>query len=210
MAFLIAHRAGNDLARLHRAETLGFELVEADVRLWRGRAEVRHLKTLGPIPILWDRWELANPLAPRLVLGRLLEAVGHRTELLLDLKGRDPTLSRLVLAELAGCRSPVTVCARSWRILEPFAGHAEIRTIHSVGTARELRRLRRRFSGRRLGGVSIHERLLDASTLADLRRLTTVVMTWPVNTVQRAHELVALGVDGLISDKLTPSGLPTR
>jgi hypothetical protein len=37
---VVAHRAGNDLARLRRAEELGVDLVEADVRLWRGRAEV--------------------------------------------------------------------------------------------------------------------------------------------------------------------------
>jgi glycerophosphoryl diester phosphodiesterase len=208
MPSLIAHRAGNDLARLRKAETLGFELVEADVRLWRGRAEIRHLKTLGPIPILWDRWELASPLAPRLALGQLLEAVGPRTELLLDLKGRDPRLSKLVLGELAGRRTRVTVCARRWRLLEPFAAHPGVRTIHSVGTTWELVRLRRRFSGRRVGGISIHERLLDAATLADLRRLTSFVMTWPVNSVHRAHELMALGVDGLISDDLTPALLP--
>jgi glycerophosphoryl diester phosphodiesterase len=208
MAVLIAHRAGNDLARLREAETLGFALVEADVRLWRGRAEIRHLKTLGPIPLLWDRWELANPLAPRLVLDRLLAAVGPRTELLLDLKGRDPRLSGIVLAQLTRRHATrATVCARSWSLLEPFADQPGIRTIHSVGTRREFRRLLRRFSGGHLAGVSIHERLLDASSLADLRRLTNDVMTWPVNSLHRAQELVALGVDGLISDDLTPARL---
>jgi glycerophosphoryl diester phosphodiesterase len=215
MAFLIAHRAGNDLARLRQAETLGFDLVEADLRLWRGRVEIRHLKTLGPIPLLWDRWALANPLAPRLLLDQLLDAVDQRSELLLDLKGRDPTLSTLVLEELSGRqrpsgrRTPVTICARSWHLLEPFAGLPGIRTVYSVGTTRELRRLRRRFSGGRLAGVSIHERLLDAATLADLHRLTTLVVTWPVNSPKRARELIALGVDGLISDALTPARLPS-
>jgi glycerophosphoryl diester phosphodiesterase len=207
MSFLIAHRAGNDLARLHEAERLGFELIEADVRLWRRRVEVRHLKTLGPIPLLWDRWELASPLAPRLLLHELLAAVGTRTELLLDLKGGDPALSPLVLAELRKPRARVTVCARSWRLLEPFAGRPDVRTIHSVGTRRQLRHLLSAFSGGRLAGVSIHERLLDASTLAELRRLTALVMTWPVNSVERARELVSLGVDGLISDDLTPAAL---
>ena len=60
MAILVAHRAGNDLKRLHEAEALGIAHIEADVRLWRGRLEVRHLKTLGPIPVLWDRWRLAK------------------------------------------------------------------------------------------------------------------------------------------------------
>jgi glycerophosphoryl diester phosphodiesterase len=209
MPFLIAHRAGNDLARLRRAEELGVEHVEADLRLWRGRVEVRHLKTLGPIPVLWDRWRLANPFAQRLVLADLLASAGPNTELLLDLKGRDLELARLVLAELPPERR-VTVCARDWRLLEPFAGHADIRAVHSVGTARQLRRLLSRFDGTRLEGVSIHERLLDASAAAKLRSLASLVVTWPVNTLERAQELAALGVDGLISDDLTLATSLTR
>lgn len=201
MPFLIAHRAGNDLTRLREAEDLGVAFVEADVRLWRGRLEVRHLKTLGPLPILWDRWELASPFAPRLSLDRLLATIGPRTEPLLDLKGRNPRLARLVLAELDG-RRPVTVCARSWRLLEAFSERPEIRVVYSVGTPRELRRLLERFQGGRIDGVSVHERLLDTATVRDLRGLADLVMSWPVNTLRRAQELAALGVEGMISDDL--------
>jgi glycerophosphoryl diester phosphodiesterase len=208
MARVIAHRAGNDLPLLRKAEELGIELVEADVRLWRGRLEVRHLKTLGPIPILWDRWELANPRTPRLPLRDLLDAADARTELLLDLKGRNPRLSELVLAELRGGR-PVTVCARSWRLLGPFAGREDVTVVHSVGSRRELRRLLRRFGDRRLDGVSVHERLLDAPTAAELRRVAGLVMSWPVNSVQRARELTSLGVEGLITDDLALAGALT-
>jgi glycerophosphoryl diester phosphodiesterase len=209
MPFVIAHRAGNDLARLRRAEELGIEHVEADLRLWRGRVEVRHLKTLGPIPVLWDRWQLGNPFAPRLTLGALLHTVSPSTELVLDLKGGKMELARLVLAVLPEGRR-VTVCARNWRLLSPFAAREDVRTVHSVGSARQLRRLLRRSRGTRLEGVSVHERLLDARTAAELRRLASLVMTWPVNTVQRAHELLALGVDGLISDDLALAGTLSR
>jgi glycerophosphoryl diester phosphodiesterase len=202
MARVIAHRAGNHLSRLRQAEQLGIDMVEADVRLWRGRLEVRHLKTVGPLPILWDRWRLASPLAPRLALHDLLEAAGNRTELLLDLKGRDPRLSELVLAELpSGFRT--TVCARSWRVLAPFTEHAGIQVVYSLASRRGLRRLLRGSRDRRLDGVSIHERLVDAATTTELRRIAAVVMSWPVNTAERARELTALGVDWLISDDLT-------
>jgi glycerophosphoryl diester phosphodiesterase len=201
MAQLIAHRAGNDLSLLREAEERGIEVVEADVRLWRGRLEVRHLKTLGPLPILWDRWELASPWAPRLMLRDLLGALGERTELLLDLKGRTPRLSELVLAELPAERG-ITVCARSWRLLDPFSARANVRAVYSVGSRRALRRILREPPRRKLDGVSVHERLLDPSTVAELRAVAGVVMTWPVNTSQRARELVAAGVDGLISDNL--------
>ncbi|MGH3080351.1 MAG: hypothetical protein ACRDNH_04355 [Gaiellaceae bacterium] len=124
---------------------------------------------------------------------------------MLDLKGRNPHLSELVLAELRNDR-PVTVCARSWPLLEPFAGREGVRVVHSVGSRRELGRLLCRFGDRRLDGVSVHERLLDASTAAQLRRLAAVVMSWPVNTVQRARELTSLGVEGLITDNLALAG----
>jgi glycerophosphoryl diester phosphodiesterase len=193
---------------LREAEQSGAELVEADVRLWRGRLEVRHLKTLGPVPILWDRWELADPRAPRLSLQQLLAAAAPQTQLMLDLKGRNPDLARAVLDVLQPGR-PITVCSRTWRLLEPFAGQQHVRTIHSIGSVRQLRALLRRPQDDVVDGISIHERLLGAETIAALRRRTEILMTWPVNTLERAQELVALGVDGLITDNLPAVGAAT-
>ena len=48
---------------------------EADVHLFRGRLEVRHAKTLGPLPILWEKWYLLDRDAPRPLLGDLLPLV---------------------------------------------------------------------------------------------------------------------------------------
>ena len=189
---------------LQIAEALGVQAIEADVHLFRGRLEVRHLKTLGPIPILWDRWRLANPFSPRLVLAELLAAVDGGTELVLDLKGRDPRVATDVLEALAprlraGGRT--TVCARHWPLLEELEGVRGLRLVHSVGSSRQLRRLLRRHRGRRLEGVTIHERLLDSRTARELHELADVILTWPVNTLERAQELVGLGVEGLISDR---------
>jgi len=202
--FLVAHRAGNDLAALRRAEAAGAGLIEADVHLYAGRLEVRHLKTVGPLPILWDRWYVRRPGRPRLELAALLAAAAPDTALMLDLKGVDPRLPRRVAAELARVRPgvPVTVCARRWRLLEPLDGMAGVRIVHSVGSRRQLRALRRRFRGRRLGGVSIHRRLLDAATVADLRRRADLVLTWPVTTAEDARRLGAWGVDGVIREGL--------
>jgi glycerophosphoryl diester phosphodiesterase len=199
VTFVVAHRAGNDLARLQEAEQLGVDLVEADVRLWRGRLEVRHLKTAGPLPILWDKWRLANPFAPRLELRDLLAGAREETELMLDLKGRDPRLADLVLEALPPGRR-IAVCARSRGLLEPFAGRGHVRLFQSVGSKRQLRSLLRRRDGFVLDGVSIHERLLDEGVVAELRRRSATVLSWPVNSLQRAQELVLLGVQGLISD----------
>ena len=199
--FIIAHRAGNDPALLRRAERVRARLIEADIHLFRGRLEVRHLKTLGPLPLLWDRWYLASPRIPRFELGALLDRAGSETALMLDLKGRDVRLAERVAAELAGRRpGDVTVCSRSWRLLEPFHDTAAVRTVHSVGSRRQLRALRRRFAGRRLSGISIHRRLLDPATVADLRARADMIVTWPVATVDEARRLGAWGIDGVITE----------
>jgi glycerophosphoryl diester phosphodiesterase len=201
--FLVAHRAGNhlDLLRAAEAEHRG-AVVEADVNLFRGRLEIRHLKTLGPLPLLWDRWELAAPRRPRLLLSELLAAAAPTTELMLDLKGKDRRLAERVVQELEPYLDSrvLTICAREWALLEAFES-LPVRRVHSVGTARQLRALIRRAGTARIDGVSIHERLLDSAAVTELRRVAGFVMTWPVNDPARATELVGLGVEGLISDR---------
>jgi glycerophosphoryl diester phosphodiesterase len=201
--FLVAHRAGNqlDLLRAAEAEHRG-AIVEADVHLFRGRVEIRHLKTLGPLPVFWDCWQLAPPWRAHLQLSDLLAAASPETELMLDLKGKDPRLAERVIAELEPyfAKRRLSICTRAWPLLEAFDG-LPVRRIHSVGTARQLRALIRRANASRIEGVSIHERLLDLAAVTELRRVTGIVMTWPVNDLTRAAELARLGVDGLISDR---------
>jgi glycerophosphoryl diester phosphodiesterase len=200
--FLIAHRAGNDLERLRAARALGVPLIEADLHLFAGRLEVRHLKTLGPVPILWDRWRVASPRAPRLLLDELLRAVGQ-APLMLDLKGRDVRLSELVVAALADRSggAETVVCSQSWGLLRPLESLAGLRVVHSVGSRRQLAVLRRRFAGRRLAGISIHRTLLDAATARELRERAALLMSWPVESAAQAHELAGWGVQGLITSR---------
>jgi hypothetical protein len=200
--FVVAHRAGNDLTLLRRAEHASVGLVEADLHLFAGRVEVRHLKTLGPVPVLWDRWKLAPPWAPRLLLEELLGACGPGTQLMLDLKGRDTRLAAAVAAALAadGGERAVTVCSRSWSLLAPLEAAPGVRVVHSVGSRRQLTALWRRAGAQPLAGVSIHRRLLDARITAALRERTDLLLAWPVATVDQARELGAWGVHGVITE----------
>jgi glycerophosphoryl diester phosphodiesterase len=197
----IAHRAGNDLDTLRAVEDLGVDLVEADIRLFRGRLEVRHLKSVGPIPLLWDRWKLANPFAPRLTLDELLEHAGEKTELMLDLKGRNPRISSRVIAVLRGrATGSVTICARHWPFLGAFADMPRVRVVYSVGSRRQLGQLLRRFGlGDTVPGVSVNQRLLDAQVVAELRSRSSLVMSWGVEDHARAQDLRGWGVNGIIS-----------
>jgi glycerophosphoryl diester phosphodiesterase len=201
--FLVAHRAANDLAGLRAAEAAGARVVEADVHLHRNRLEVRHLKTAGPLPLLWDRWRVANPFAPRLVLPDLFAALSPATALVLDLKGRDARLADAVarMVDESSVRE-VIVCARSWALLERLDDHPSVRPVHSAGHRFQIRALHRRYGCRSLAGVAVHERLLTSRLVAELRSYAALVMTWPVNTFETAGRVLDWGVDGLVTDRL--------
>jgi glycerophosphoryl diester phosphodiesterase len=203
-ALAIAHRAGNSLDGLHRANALGVDVIECDIHHHRGRLEVRHLKTAGPLPFLWDKWELASAAGPRLGLQELLEADRHGTTFMLDLKGRrastGPAVARL-LHEVAG-HQPVLVCGRHWPSVERVAELHFVRAVLSARNRAELRRLMRRLeTGPPVHGVSVHRSLLDAALVSHLHRHLELVMTWPVNDLATLDSTLALGADGMISDE---------
>ncbi|MCC7363942.1 MAG: glycerophosphodiester phosphodiesterase [Dehalococcoidia bacterium] len=202
--FTIAHRAGNELHLLREACEAGVDLIEADVRYHRGRIEVRHLKTMGPVPVLWDRWRLARGWTPRFLLEDLLAVAPADCELMLDVKGGAGhfpgevvrTVRRLMPGRL------YTVCSQYWNLLEPFHEEPEARVVHSIGSARMLREVLPRLAPERCDAVSIHKKLLSPAVVADLLARVDLVMTWPVNTAPELRRLQAWGVNGFISDSL--------
>jgi glycerophosphoryl diester phosphodiesterase len=202
----IAHRAGNSLAGLHEANQLGADVIECDVHAHRGRLEVRHLKTAGPLPFLWDRWELASASAPRLGLAELLDADRRGSTFMLDLKGRRAATG-IAVAELLHDRAPrneVLVCGRYWPSVDAVAVLDFVRPVLSARNRAELAALRRRLRpghGPAPYGVSLHRSLLDRDVVAELRDRVDVVMTWPVDDLPTLERVVALGANGLITNE---------
>ena len=200
----IAHRAGNDLRTLLAAQDAGVDLIELDVWRYRGRIEVRHLKTMGPVPLLWDRWKLANARAPRLLLGELLREAQPGTELMLDLKGTDPALpeeaARAMERWLPG--RPYTVSSQSWDLLTPFHDRANVRVIYSVGNEDALRRIPERVAAVEGAAIGTHRKLLTREVAESLLRLTPTLVSWTVNDRETLERLRAWGVSGVISDRL--------
>jgi hypothetical protein len=201
-ALAIAHRAGNDLAKLAAAETLGVDVIEADLYLHAGRIEVRHLRTAGPLPVLWERWRVQPGWRPRLRLETLLATAGRTGELMLDLKGSDVSLPHRLLEILDEGEHDRTaiVCSRNWRLLAPFA-RSRHRVVVSIGDRRELLRF---LSGSApdAHGVSISHDLVTPTLAARLRARVPLVMAWTVNSARRMDELLDWGVNGVISDDL--------
>lgn len=200
----VAHRFGNDLTRLREAEQAGAEVVEADIWLRRGRLEVRHLKTVGPIPIFWDRWYLASLRSPRLRLSDLLAAAAPDTILMLDLKGWNDRLGPAVQREMARIAPgrAYAVCAQRWALLEPFHAIPEAIVIHSIGKPSRVERVMAHISRPGHAAVSIDQKLLTPELVGRLREHAAVVMSWPVNDEDMLNRLYSWGVNGFITDSL--------
>jgi glycerophosphoryl diester phosphodiesterase len=203
----VAHRAGNSLTGLKSAVVLGADVIEADVHHYRGQLEVRHLKTMGPLPWLWDRWELVPASAPRLGLAELLAAADDGVTFMLDIKGRTAGAGAAVARHLHGYAPdrPVVVCSRYWPAVAAFDRLPWVRTVLSARNRVELRLLHRRLAaGPRRYGVSVHRSLLTPQVVAELHRHVDVVMTWPVNDGAALDDVLAFagsGTVGVISDE---------
>lgn len=210
----VAHRAGNEPAQLRPALAAGVDLVEADVRHFRGRPEVRHLKTLGP-RLLWDHpWRLVRRRAgvPP-ALADVLIALDGDHRLMLDLKGvrrgLAPDVARALREWAPGL--PVAVCTRHWWMLAAFGADPHVRLVPSAGSGRQLRLLRRLQDarpdawpgGRRPYAVSVRRTLLTPDTVRDLRRSGGKVLTWPVDTPDELADARRLGVDGVTGKDLS-------
>lgn len=196
----IAHRSGNTVAGLRAALDAGVDLVEADVHAYRGRLEVRHLKSMGGLPWLWDKWELVHRRRhAHLELHELIEALGEDHRLMIDLKGVHPRLAPSV-ARLLRAATPdraLTVCTKAWWMLDRF--DVPVRRVFSAGSRRGLDRLVARVSAAPVEGVSVRRSLLTPAVVERLHRGTDLVMTWPVDTTEALEDARRLGVDGVIS-----------
>lgn len=203
----IAHRAGNDPALARAAHDAGADLIEIDVWLYRGRLEVRHTRTMPLLPLLWDRWSIEPGWRPRLLLEELLDALPPDAGTMLDLKGNDVRLPAAILRALDvhPRTGLVAVCSQNWALIDAFDSRPGIALIHSVGKARHLRRLLPHLASHAEVvpvAISINQRLLTADTVRALKEVAVHVMTWPINDAARARELIAWGVDGIISDDI--------
>lgn len=196
---LIAHRAGNAPDSIAPASLVA-DMVEADVHRFHGRLEVRHAKVFWPSRRQWERWwiDWAPERPPS--LRAILRTPPVDMPLWLDLKGFTQGFAADVVARLPATRR-VTVSSRNWWTLRPVR-RSDIRTMRSVGSRWQLWAvlgIRRWSPG---DGIAIDERFLSPSRLRRLLRITPTVVAWGVTESDRAEELVAAGIGGLILDDL--------
>jgi hypothetical protein len=201
---LIAHRAGNHLEQLKPAAVAGAQIIEIDVWFHRGRVEVGHDKTLGPIPLRWDRWSLALGRSRKLVVRDILERFPPDATPMFDLKGTDPrlpdALQRAIEEHFA--ERAYTVSSQNWSYLDEFLGATGAHVIRSVGSTEMLQQMRRDLEAWTGAGIGLNVDLLSDEVISELGAATPLIVTWTVNDLERARDLVGRGVSGIITDRL--------
>lgn len=200
---VIAHRYGNDLARLTEAAAAQADYVEADVWSYKGRLEVRHAKTLGPIPVIWDKWYIRRQPERPLVLDDVLAALPPGMGIMIDLKGDDRELPEMLLDTLRRHRDkhPVMISARFWDYLPSLLDYPGLMLFHSVGTRGQLRRVRPLLDLREHDAVCVKYQLLDAATVRSLKQQVSMLATWAINDEHRLQQAIDWSVDAIITDE---------
>jgi len=198
----IAHRAGNNLDVARAAIAAGVDMLEADVWPRLGRLEIRHVKSIGPLPIYWERWYIDSIGGRHVRLDELIEGLPPDVRLFLDLKGLHPWLGRRVVNAIREIQKDleIVVCGRNWRHLDPVARLPNVHIFYSIGDEKQLANVWHRLGRQTNPAVSIHHRLLTEETVARFKNLRTTIIAWTVNDPAIARALFQLGVDGFTSD----------
>jgi glycerophosphoryl diester phosphodiesterase len=216
---------------LSRALIGPVDLIETDVRFQDGKMVVRHERKLGSLPVLIDekaslhiksehrcrlhlwRWYIAlerNPLA----LEEVLAKAKDRRGLLLDLKGeygdREEALAQALaeMLERMGMGEQVTVCGQNWLLLGHLRAAApHLRVYYSIETADQLEDFQAMLEHDPIHGICLSQSLVEEPLIERLKGLGMTIYTWTVDDLWRAHELLELGIDGIISNSLEMLGL---
>ena len=204
----VAHNAGNDLAAARSALAAGAEVVEVDVVRVGGRLRAGHDE---PVPLLADAvfrgpsledvWAVVRPRA-RVKVDLKQEGRG-------DVRAVVDALDRWTARDAAEGRPPVVVTSRRPDVVRAVAASPVTRRgdVAAFATLADTAAVRRFLSDadlvRAVSGVSAHHEVLDDATLGRLSAAGLEVLAWTVNDHERAHDLVAAGVDGVTTDDLT-------
>ena len=227
----IAHGFGNSRRRLARALSGPVDLIETDVRFQDGKMVVRHERKLGPLPVLIDemtslhigsehgwrlllwRWFIAQQRNP-LALQEVLAEVKDKRGLLLDLKGeygdREEALAQALaeMLERMGMEEQATICGLNWTLLGHLRAAApHLRVHYSIGSADQLKTFQAMLERDPIRRICLNHSLAEEPLIERLKGLGMTIYTWAVDDLPRAHELLEMGVDGIISNSLEMLGL---
>jgi glycerophosphoryl diester phosphodiesterase len=191
----VAHNAGDDLGAATKAVAYGVDAIEVDVRSAGGELFASHD---APIPFLEDLVFRGPSLRDAWQVAQLRDTV------LLHLKESSPRFLAQVRDFLASrpLRRVIIQTDNRGALRELRRTIPRAQRLLLVLKAQDLARLRgdRDLLGM-IDGVSVNESLLSAPAQAWLQRRGLLTFAWPVNDERRMNQLVAHGIDGLITDR---------
>jgi glycerophosphoryl diester phosphodiesterase len=207
------------------------DLIETDIWFQDGKIVVHHERKLAPLPVLIDRktnlhlksehsWRLPlwrsyialerNPLALEEVLARAKDRRG----LLLDIKGeygdREEALAQALarMLERMDMEEQATICGQNWPLLGHVRAAAPHLKVHySIDSADQFKAFQAMLERDPIRRICLNHSLIEEPLIERLKGLGMTIYTWTVDELWRAHELLELGVDGIISNSLELLGL---
>ena len=201
----IAHRTPASRERCSALAAAGATVFEIDVQMIGDDLVVSHYLPVHPrFPRLRrDRARFTVRRRGRLepALAAAVEALPPRAEILLDLKAdAGPAAHELVERVLASGTNPERCYAstKGWATL-PALTAAGYRTWRTIADARALTAALA-LPAIPDHAVTVRHTLLTRDVVAALRERGPRVMTWTVNDLVRARQLMDLGVDGVTTD----------
>ena len=200
--FASAHRAGNNREALLHAIDAGADLIETDIWLHKGRLELRHKRTLGPIPILWERWAIEPGWKPRYLLRDLLRDVPDDIIIFLDFKGDEPNLGPAVLQELHQFAPDriIATCGRNYPQLQIIDHAPNIITFYSVAEEEEWPMAQKLIAASTTPALSLLASLATQEKIDWVTARGGRVVCWGVESASEMERLTAMGVDGFTTD----------
>jgi glycerophosphoryl diester phosphodiesterase len=208
---LIAAGPANSLAAIRAAVALGVDMVEVDIhRTADDRLVLWHDPTF---PIRGEHVTIAHTTLDQLravdigngeriiELADGLDAVRGQATLLIDLKA-DGLAGPIVDVVHAREPQPVAVCGHFWETLREIDRRAP-----EIGTSLTLDRRWRDYYGEGViervdtDAVTVDWRILDPVFLARCHAQGLVVLAWTVDDLDLMRRLIALGANGLTSNR---------
>jgi glycerophosphoryl diester phosphodiesterase len=200
----------NTLPSFARALALHADAIELDVHVTSdGVVVVHHDETLGTHPIRSTAWRKLQAIdlggGTRVpMLEQVLELVGDRAAVYIELKGRDVEAPALRIARQAGRRFAVhsfdhAVVERAARLAQDVARGVLL----DEGISDAIAAMRHAVSRTAARDVWPHVSLVDREFMTAADALGVRVLVWTVNTREQAIALRDLGVAGICTDDLS-------
>jgi len=202
---------GNSRRAIVAAADLGVDMVEVDIhRTADGHLVLWHDDALtingARIPLATATMAALQAVdigqGERIIgLADGLDAVRGHAALLIDLKADG--LAEQIVETVRGCDAgPVAVCGHYWESLREIKRHApEIGTSLTLGHTWEQRHGNDVIERIDMDAVTVDWRILDPAFVARCHARGLAVLAWTVDDLSLMRRLLAMGIDGLTSNR---------